>query len=241
MESQSTGPIVIDTATNVRVHAKALFARGVRVVIRYYTSNMGSGKLLRLDEARALSEAGLGIAVVYQVAQNKRSDFDRERGKTAGNNAWRYAMQTIGQPAGSAIYFAVDYDASTHDVEQAIVPYCEAARAQLRPGDPMQSYRIGVYGSGRVCALLDRGLVELPWLSAASSWAGYQEFLGSDPTTYSPAARTAGSSRFRPKRVLGEAVGEHRVIANRLWRDWHGLSTGEAFAVIITRPIYVYR
>ena len=215
MESQSTGPIVIDTATNVRVHAKALFARGVRVVIRYYTSNMGSGKLLRLDEARALSEAGLGIAVVYQVAQNKRSDFDRERGKTAGNNAWRYAMQTIGQPAGSAIYFAVDYDASTHDVEQAIVPYFEAARAQLRPGDPMQSYRIGVYG--------------------------YQEFLGSDPTTYSPAARTAGSSRFRPKRVLGEAVGEHRVIANRLRRDWHGLSTGEAFAAIITRPIYVYR
>lgn len=176
----SNSPVVVDTASNVSAHAKGLFDAGVRVVLRYYTSNMESAKLLSLDEARAICGAGLGIAVTYQVSQTDPEDFDRDKGEHAGKTAWNYARSTIGQPAGSAIYFAVDYDASSSDIEQRIAPYFEAARAQLRRGDLMQSYRIGVYGSGRVCAaLLDRGLVDLAWLAAASRWGDHQRFQDS--------------------------------------------------------------
>ena len=237
MDARAASPVVIDTATNVRDRATALFARGVRAVIRYYTSSMSSGKLLRPDEARALGEAGLGIAVVYQVMQNQRIHFSQAHGTTAGRNAWRYAMETIGQPAGSAIYFAVDYDASTQDVEQAIVPYFEAARAQLRPGDLMKSYRIGVYGSGRVCGrLLDLGLVDLAWLAAPTGWAGYQAFRNSerwvlrqdlhismegvpvDPDYVQPGRVDFGQFTVAPScEVPGaKAVGKHRVTSTAL-------------------------
>lgn len=174
-------PAIIDTAKVLTNAAPSLFSGGVRVVIRYYTSDPDSWKILNPSEAEAIAKAGLGVAAVYQVRQTKPEDFGRDKGDEAGRIAKRYARDTIGQPPGSAIYFAVDYDASKSDLDEAIVPYFEAARAQLREGDPGQRYRIGVYGSGLVCqTLLDEGLVELAWLAGASAWRGSRDFVESD-------------------------------------------------------------
>ncbi|MBW7456573.1 DUF1906 domain-containing protein, partial [Paenibacillus sepulcri] len=75
---------------------------------------------------------------VYETSVNRPAG-GAAHGMSDGMAALREAV-LIGQPQGSAIYFAVDYDAGTQDYE-AIAQYLRAAAAQLA------GYRTGVYGS----------------------------------------------------------------------------------------------
>ena len=155
-----------------------LQSQGIAAVGRYYTRNRSSRKLLQLAEARALSAAGIRIWPVYQDRQNQAADFSLEKGVAAGQNALSYARDVIGQPAGTAIYFAVDFDPSNSQIDRVIEPYFRGIAQALREaGDP---YRAGVYGSGLVCkALLDAGLVAYTWLTMSSGFAGTAAFKAS--------------------------------------------------------------
>ena len=79
----------------------------------------------------------------------------------------------IGQPQGSAIYFAVDHD-YYKPADLAVIRAYFAAVSGVIGG----AYRVGVFGSGAVArAVLDTGHAELVWLAATKSWSGTKAML----------------------------------------------------------------
>ena len=144
----------ISTNLNVGGQASCLQQAGIGFVFRYYSlTTQQAQKRLTKAEADLLSAAGLQIGVVYEDKPDVVEYFSNARGQQDGRNAFRYASQ-LPQPAGSAIYFAVDYDASPGDVAGVITDYFNGvvqglSQAQAVAGGP--SYAIGVYGSGLVC------------------------------------------------------------------------------------------
>jgi hypothetical protein len=88
----------------------------------------------------------------------------------------------VGQPAGTAIYFGIDFDLETERSEQ-VIQYFTIISNALRD----QGYLVGVYGSGAALALLkaerhkagryvDQPLVNFTWLNAARGHSGAADF-----------------------------------------------------------------
>jgi hypothetical protein len=206
-------------------------------VIRYYNFSNSStfpNKRLELPEAEALAANGLQIGVVFQQRQNRVSDFSESKGFAAGREAFRHAQNSIGQPAGSGIYFSVDFDASNSELNSNIIPYFQGVRQafeQESGGNP--GYRVGVYGSGLVSSTLtDRGLIELTWLAMSRGFRGTREALeagaynlaqlppartlcglGVDFDDPNPDGRNFGAFTIEVDTVLPVAGNPHRVIA----------------------------
>jgi hypothetical protein len=174
--------MIIDTPFNTAPKISCLVSHGVVAVIRYYNfSNSLSfrEKCLQLAEAQALGSQGVQIAVVFQQRQNQMADFTELKGKAAGRRAYRHAHDSIGQPGGSAIYFAVDFDASPDQIENNIAPYFEGVkRAFDEESEGAPEYRVGAYGSGLVCSTLtNKGLIDFIWLAMSRGFSGTREAL----------------------------------------------------------------
>lgn len=166
---------IIDTPFNTVSQIPCLLSKGVTTVIRYYNfSNSRTFQQKCLTLAEALSASGLRIAVVFQQRQNQIADFSNVKGLAAGRRAYQLAQNSIGQPAGSAIYFAVDFDASKSEIDGSIIPYFEGIKSAFDAeslGNPQ--YQVGAYGSGLVCGTLNaRGLIERTWLSMSRGFRG---------------------------------------------------------------------
>jgi hypothetical protein len=146
--------------------------------MRYYArTTRHPEKRLTRDEAEAIVASGLGIGIVSQGAGDTPSSFDRSTGIEDAAHARCYGAAVIGQPAGSAIYFAVDYDADEADVAARILPYFEGIRDRFGPAGDLPDYRVGVYGNGLVCgSILDSGLAQLAWLSQRADHHGHEAF-----------------------------------------------------------------
>lgn len=166
----------LDTTVELTRHAAALKEQGYDFALRYYSHN--AAKNLSLGEARALSQAGLRIGVVWETAGTRAGFFTRAQGLADGAAAFQMARDVIGQPLGSAIYFAVDFDPTQADLDGAISNYFTGVHAALfvaAEGQP--SYQVGVYGSGLCCAtLIDSGQASLSWLSQSTGFAGSRQY-----------------------------------------------------------------
>lgn len=174
---------IIDLSTPLSTNKiSCLKAQGVECIIRYYTRNLNSTKLLRQDEAKRIVSSGLHIAVVYQDTNNELQHFSKSLGIKAGNAAYAYARNAIGQPEDSAIYFSVDHNFDAADIASHIAPYFEGVNeAFVAAGGGQAEYRIGVYGSGLTCkSLLDANLVSLTWLAGAMGWRDSKKFFESN-------------------------------------------------------------
>jgi len=166
-------PAIIDVAADVGGYAGRLAAAGVQVVIRYYNHRSSAvlpTKCVTPGEVVSLHHAGLALAVVFQQrggAGGAIEDFDAAGGALDGARALALARD-IGQPEGSAIYFAVDWDFRREADLERITRYFAHVRETLGP-----AYAIGVYGSGTVGTLLtDRALVDHVWLAGNTAWSG---------------------------------------------------------------------
>ncbi|KAF9142795.1 hypothetical protein BGX30_002163 [Mortierella sp. GBA39] len=150
----------IDCSTRVTAAAAKKFkADGVSFIGRYVTPN--SWKSLCKEEADTIIAAGLQILSVFERTAD-RTKGGSANGKEDGKRAYAH-VRSIGQPIGTAIYFAVDYDApaSQHDNIEA---YLRAAAKEI-PG-----YKIGVYGSFSVIeAMAIRGAASYFWQTLAWS------------------------------------------------------------------------
>ncbi len=169
----------LDTSQSTANLINCLKQNGIVAVGRYYAGDRALSKVLTAAEASALSAAGIKIWTVYQDSQNQVADFNQSKGSAAASAALSYAQTVIGQPKGSGIYFAVDFDASATDFSSAITPFFEAIKTVFSAaGSP---YRIGVYGSGLVCqGLLNASLVQLTWLSQSKGFQQTAEFSASN-------------------------------------------------------------
>jgi hypothetical protein len=155
------------SATN----AACLKRAGYTFAGRYYS--IDSSKALTSTEAQLLCGAGLLIVSVYEDDGDGGS-FSANLGTENAQTAVQQA-NAVGQPGGSAIYFAVDYDASEADLTANIEPYFRAVQSILQSHD----YAIGVYGSGLVCSsILEAGLATYAWLSMSTAWRGSTTFKG---------------------------------------------------------------
>jgi len=165
--------IGVDASRDCSSIAKALTSDGRQFVCRYY-ANSGK-KRLSLAELQVLNSSGLKVVVVWEDGYpTKPSYFSYTKGVDDGTSAYNDALQ-IGQPTGSPIYFAVDYDASDSDLAGVINDYFKGIVQGLRVASQGgMEHAIGVYGSGATCAyILRRGLVTYSWVAMSTGWRGH--------------------------------------------------------------------
>jgi hypothetical protein len=158
-----------DTTENTGSQAVQIRSSGFDFVGRYLSKS--TWKLIRPAEAQALQAAGLALVLVYEDGPTSVSYFSSGKG---GSDALRALAQAkaLGAPAGTAIYFTVDYDASGSDIAGPVAGYFNEVAAALA-ADP-SGYVAGVYGSGQTCtAIRNGGSVRYTWLAQSTGWAGY--------------------------------------------------------------------
>ncbi len=166
----------LDCFSNCTNMASTLKSKGYDFICRYYNVNNAS-KNLTQSEAKALSNAGLYIVAIWENGYpTSDSYFSKSQGKTDGAKAYSYAKNTIGQPSGTPIYFAVDYDASTSAIQGAIKNYFDGVSEAFEEAG--SNYVIGVYGSGAVCEYIfgHVAAVLYTWLANATGWSGYSDY-----------------------------------------------------------------
>jgi hypothetical protein len=149
----------------------------VDFVARYYRTPESRWPPLSASEAQQLSSLGLKIVAVWESHSRKASHFTYSSGYSDAMEAYPQA-RAVGQPAGSAIYFAVDFNAQ---LLEPIDEYFRGIAAGLGAASGGNAYyAVGVYGSGAVCDEMKRnGLAQYCWLSNSIAWTnsiGYQDW-----------------------------------------------------------------
>lgn len=150
----------IDCATPLTsALACALYADGFEFACRYLVPS--GWKRLTMAEAEAISVSGLQIVSVFETMAN-RALAGRFAGLVDGKTATQVAKD-VGQPAGSTIYFAVDFDALPAHMD-LVASYIRAANEET------PEYATGVYGSYAVIeAMKARGVCSRFWQTHAWS------------------------------------------------------------------------
>ena len=170
----------IDASTNCTAAAACFRSNGIEVALRYY-SEFHKAKAMKRPEALALARAGLRIGVVYQDVQNAAEFFSFSRGLRAGAFAYEYADKEIRQPPGSAIYFAVDFDALAGEVKNNVIPFFEGVKQAFDAasgGRP--DYAVGAYGSGAtLTALTTAKLATRFWLCGSTGFRDFKAYRDS--------------------------------------------------------------
>lgn len=146
---------------------------GVSTVIRYYAST-NRPKTLTPEEAKVISAEGFGILPVFQDSSRDISHFSKDIGTRNAKSAKAFA-ESVGQPAdvGSAIFFAVDQDYTTAQIDGPILAYFKAVRAEIDG-----AFAIGAYGSGALLSKLQHeGLIDLAWISMSRGFLGTEAYF----------------------------------------------------------------
>ena len=196
---------IIDTAWDTTNYLPALKAGGVQVIGRYYARCEQKGleqkRFAFTNEAAAILSHGLGILSIYQFRSSSKHKFNGQRngrngalvnlpdgncnpaktGRTARAEAALDVAaaisqaQMVGQPLGTAIYFAVDFNFSRYDrvTKDKLLAYFQVVRRALtRAG-----YRLGAYGDGDALSVLQQaGLIDFAWIGASAAFEGSSEF-----------------------------------------------------------------
>ena len=127
----------VDTVQTItKDNAVALADCGVSFVGRYIVPSKYS-KALTEAEASTILSSGLCILLIYEI-DTDRARKGEAQGKIDGESVKALAYE-MDVPNGTAIYFAVDYDAPTSDYP-AIESYLYAAKKTVYP------FKCGVYG-----------------------------------------------------------------------------------------------
>ncbi|NEW05321.1 DUF1906 domain-containing protein [Paenibacillus sp. SYP-B3998] len=157
-----------DCSTPLTIQTAAAFAKdGYEFVARYLVP--GGAKALTKSEANTISSAGLNILSVFETTAS-RALGGRSAGLADGDIALQVA-KTVGQPSGSCIYFAVDFDATSSQLS-TVIDYMKAA-SEATPG-----YTTGVYGSYSVVeAVRAAGACSRFWQTYAWSRGNKSTFL----------------------------------------------------------------
>ncbi|MGV3465261.1 MAG: glycoside hydrolase domain-containing protein, partial [Heyndrickxia sp.] len=151
-----------DCATKLNATAAIeLKKEGFEFVARYLPTSAWKG--LTIEEVNSINIAGLKLVSIFEKGATKSSYFTKAQGMADAQEAYKLA-KSLGQPAGSAIYFAVDYDAQPGDMA-TILEYVIGLKQLL------VDYKIGIYGSYAVMMAV-KGQVDYYWQTYA--WSRHQ-------------------------------------------------------------------
>lgn len=177
----SRGAKACDCATVLnRQQAFDLKHAGFTHIGRYLTGSVGSNyipKFITKDEARYLKEAGLSVFPIYQNGGWYLNYFkDICQGAYDAEKATKAAID-IGIPAGTVIYFAVDFDCLGYETETYVIPYFQKLKLFFDSPRNTMNYKLGIYAPRYVCTLVtDAGLVNSSFVADMST--GFSGNLG---------------------------------------------------------------
>src|SRR5690606_30055266 len=140
---------------------RCLRTQGATFVVRYLTLPSLSWKRLTREEAQELTNLGMNIVSVYQARMNVIGDFTISHADRDAEAALKNAEE-VGQPKGTVIYFAVDFDAGPEHKPQ-LYAYFGMVIDKLS-----NHYRVGVYGSYWTCESL---APLVPYLWQTYAWS----------------------------------------------------------------------
>jgi peptidoglycan hydrolase-like protein with peptidoglycan-binding domain len=169
---QLSGPTILLTGDRLKHftagEAKKLVGAGNGAAAIFLRSDRCSAAMVN-----ELHNAGLKLWSIYEKGMPTSDNyFSVTRGTQDGSAAAAFA-KSIGQPEGTQIYSAVDYDPSEDAINHQISDYMRAFQASIRPF----GYLASVYGSGRTCRILmDKGLAKTGWLVGATGFSEYHTF-----------------------------------------------------------------
>ena len=168
----------IDVPTDASDMLNELRGSGLDFVARYYREPGSRWPTLSPSEAQRLSSLGLTIVAVWESKSHNPAHFSYASGYADAISAYTQAS-AVGQPAGSAIYFAIDFDAGPEALGLVDQYFRGVAAGFASTGGGRGKYKIGVYGSGAVCAAVKGArLAEYSWLSNSTAWAGSLDYDG---------------------------------------------------------------
>lgn len=145
----------VDTATEVTTpRAETLWGLGYRAVGRYLTNVMGGTLDKRLKDAEfdRLLQKGFSMFPIFQEVGNSVGAFSYAKGQVAARRAFASAYR-LRMPAGTTIYFAVDFDPTGDEISGAVIPYFQGIASVM--GQRGGRYKVGAYGTRNVCRQLD--------------------------------------------------------------------------------------
>jgi len=177
---------IVDTNNVTTARLNCLRDAGVKTIIRYYARDTGNpSKVVRRAEAQAIAAAGLRLGAVHEGRHgDKISGFSQQIGFDDARHSRAFAHSEVGQPAGSTIYFGVDFDTTQAQVTNNVIPYFRGVAQAFNESNGLPTYLVGAYGSGRTLrALLGAGLAARAWLAQSTGWAGHDQFLASGDWT----------------------------------------------------------
>jgi uncharacterized protein (TIGR02594 family) len=202
---------IIDVAEYIGNHAGSLAAAGVKTIIRYYNNKNTRNhptKCITSAELGELYDAGLSVAIVFEqrggspvgdADTSHIEDFDPANAQRDAARALSLAA-SLGQPKGSAIYFAVDYDFTAKGDLDRIQAYFTTIRAALKT-----DYLVGAYASGLIGTRLKAaGLIDHIWI-ANKGFTGSQDAL-----------RAGNWSLFQDRHELKSPIGGFHYDANQV-------------------------
>ncbi|GAB1640086.1 glycoside hydrolase domain-containing protein [Krasilnikovia sp. MM14-A1259] len=131
--------------------AAALRSAGYEIVGRYLDNKPGSSlnKKIQPGELDVIFRNQLRVFPISQYNGGEAAYFTYNQGYQDARAAHAAALGH-GFDAGTVIYFAVDFDATQKDVDDAVIPYFIGVSAGLAVEG--KRYIHGVYGSRNVCA-----------------------------------------------------------------------------------------
>ncbi len=155
-----------DCATKLTLQsASALKREGFEYTARYLGN---SWKTFDTSEAEAICKAGLKLISIFQKSADRAAYFTEAQGKADGLEAVK-AAKAVGQPAGTAIYFAVDFDARSSSMP-SILAYFNGVNKTFH------TYKLGIYGSYAVM-LAVKGKAAYYWQTYAWSNGKVADFI----------------------------------------------------------------
>ena len=184
--------LYLDVAEDVTPHLHDIAAAGYKGLGGYLSSiNPHGAKCWTPARVMAAAAAGLRIVLVHEgyggVGGRGISAADGERD---GAFCRRFAP-LLGAPKGACIYFACDQDFSAGQIQLLVLNYFRRIRNHFGDG----FYRVGIYGSGAVCAaVIGAGLADLSWEAQSKGWTGFSAWRAKASMVQGPEGHYAGAA-----------------------------------------------
>lgn len=173
--------MIIDTAEPVWDYMTCLHNAGVTTVIRYLNRlNPSGSKVVGSKEVTAMANHGMTLGLVHEGwggSNNfEHNDITAATGALDAAYALPAANMLGARPGAGMVYFAIDTDATTSEIENLVLPYFEAI-TNYNNTEWAGNWQIGVYGSGAVCrAVRKAGYASRAWLSCSMGWSNSWNF-----------------------------------------------------------------
>ena len=172
----------LDTVGCTRAALEAAHEAGEKFICRYYTSE---GHCLTPEKIQDMRDYNFQIVSIYEDYSYYRNNytvdnirdfvFTAEMGAHDARAAYAKAT-SLGQPAGTAIYFAIEWGNNSNEYMLKLQEYFAAIKTYFNA--QTTKYKVGVYGNGEVCSLIkqNKGYADYSFLAGSTGWPGYTEY-----------------------------------------------------------------